>query len=112
MYSFKLIKPKICSCGITHSALPKEYKPDDENHGVMWNCNCHSTLFTPVENLDTSREACECRECVDSKNPCFEIGQCLENQKMCTGCEDEVLMLSYSASNIIPFKPINSNPLK
>jgi hypothetical protein len=55
MKSFQLLKPKICACQRVHTDLPDDFKiaDDDYYHGVFWNCECRSTLYTDIENINT-----------------------------------------------------------
>lgn|SRR5512135_891760 len=89
MYAFRLLKDKVCkSCGKVYTKLPKDFTPWDSLDAVMFQCPCIETsLFVKNDDIDTSAEACECDQCVNSETPCFEIGQCLKDGQMCPGCK-------------------------
>lgn len=47
---------KKCNCGITHTVIPSEARLQVENDigdGVCWECRCGSTMFLPLERLQS-----------------------------------------------------------
>jgi hypothetical protein len=51
----KLMKQKICSCKRVHAEIPKSHQFEDcldELSGLYWNCECGSTLFVPVSEIE------------------------------------------------------------
>ena len=78
----KFKKAKTCACGVSYQFLPKNFCLTREKPaGVWWDCQCHSTIFLPMEDLND--DFCECAECLDKEQPC--LCDC-ELDAMCLGC--------------------------
>lgn len=58
MNSYKLKKPKSCSCGNIHTQTCGEVKisTDVMFAGIYWNCLCGSTMFVKPDAILTAAE--------------------------------------------------------
>jgi len=52
-----LYRPKKCSCGKHFARVPEDaiLQEDEEMSGWYWNCECKSTLFMPIFQMEKAQ---------------------------------------------------------